>query len=41
MFENDPGDEKVRGTVHGWRAWKVRDGESAGERRSVDASGTR
>ena len=31
MFEDDPGDEKVRGTVHGWKAWRVGEGESAGE----------
>ena len=31
MFENDPGDAIVRGTVNGWRAWRVRDGESRGE----------
>lgn len=30
MFENDPGDAKVRGTVRGWRAWKVADGEPQG-----------
>lgn len=34
MFENDPGDKKVRGTVHGWRAWRVRDGEERGEKHS-------
>ncbi|WVQ79798.1 hypothetical protein IAT38_001898 [Cryptococcus sp. DSM 104549] len=34
MFENDPGDEKVRGTVHGWRAWRVREGEERGEKPS-------
>jgi nicotinamide N-methyltransferase len=33
MFEEDPGDERVRGTVHGWRAWRVREGEEAGERK--------
>jgi hypothetical protein len=22
MFENDPGDKEVRGTVHGWRIWR-------------------
>ncbi|WVN86343.1 uncharacterized protein L203_101506 [Cryptococcus depauperatus CBS 7841] len=32
MFEDDPGDERVRGTVHGWRAWRVRDGEERGEK---------
>jgi len=31
MFENDPGDATVRGTVHGWRAWRVRDGETRGD----------
>lgn len=31
MFENDPGDATVRGTVKGWRAWRVKDGESRGE----------
>lgn len=31
MFENDPGDATVRGTVHGWRAWRVRPGEERGE----------
>ncbi|ODN83464.1 hypothetical protein L202_01601 [Cryptococcus amylolentus CBS 6039] len=35
MFENDPGDERVRGTVHGWRCWRVRDGEEKGERESA------
>ncbi|WWC63366.1 uncharacterized protein I303_105966 [Kwoniella dejecticola CBS 10117] len=33
MFEDDPGDEKIRGTVHGWKAWRVRTGEEAGERK--------
>ncbi|TXT15746.1 hypothetical protein VHUM_00249 [Vanrija humicola] len=23
MFENDPGDERVRGTVHGFRCWRL------------------
>ncbi|WWC90644.1 uncharacterized protein L201_005580 [Kwoniella dendrophila CBS 6074] len=32
MFEEDPGDEKVRGTVHGWKAWRVKDGQKAGEK---------
>ncbi|WVW85553.1 hypothetical protein I302_107591 [Kwoniella bestiolae CBS 10118] len=32
MFEEDPGDEKVRGTVHGWKAWRVKQGEQAGEK---------
>ncbi|OCF75942.1 nicotinamide N-methyltransferase [Kwoniella mangroviensis CBS 8886] len=31
MFEDDPGDEKVRGTVHGWKAWRVQQGEQPGE----------
>jgi nicotinamide N-methyltransferase len=31
MFENDPGDATVRGTVKGWRAWRVKDGETKGE----------
>ncbi|KAG8760422.1 nicotinamide n-methyltransferase [Serendipita sp. 396] len=22
MFKDDPGDERVRGTVHGWRMWR-------------------
>jgi nicotinamide N-methyltransferase len=35
MFEEDPGDERVRGTVHGWRAWRVREGEEAGERKGT------
>ncbi|KAL0247185.1 hypothetical protein I308_104220 [Cryptococcus tetragattii IND107] len=34
MFEDDPGDKRVRGTVHGWRAWRVRDGEEKGEKPS-------
>ena len=33
MFEDDPGDEVVRGTVHGWRVWRVATAEEAGERR--------
>ncbi|WVR00067.1 hypothetical protein IAU59_007209 [Kwoniella sp. CBS 9459] len=32
MFENDPGDETVRGTVHGWKAWRTKVGEKAGEK---------
>lgn len=32
MFEEDPGDERVRGTVHGWRCWRVADGEEPGRR---------
>jgi nicotinamide N-methyltransferase len=23
MFEEDPGDERVRGTVHGFKAWRI------------------
>lgn len=23
MFETDPGDERVRGTVHGFKAWRT------------------
>jgi nicotinamide N-methyltransferase len=23
MFDSDPGEERVRGTVHGFRAWRV------------------
>ncbi|KAK8854728.1 hypothetical protein IAR55_003467 [Kwoniella newhampshirensis] len=34
MFEEDPGDARVRGTVHGWRAWRIRAGEEKGERPS-------
>lgn len=34
MFENDPGDATVRGTVHGWRAWRVQPGEQPGEQLS-------
>ncbi|WWD19128.1 hypothetical protein CI109_103586 [Kwoniella shandongensis] len=34
MFDKDPGDERVRGTVHGWRAWRVAQGEETGERPS-------
>ncbi|EIW68247.1 hypothetical protein TREMEDRAFT_63420 [Tremella mesenterica DSM 1558] len=33
MFEDDPGDIHVRGTVHGWRCWRVGEGEG-GERPS-------
>lgn len=32
MFENDPGDAQIRGTVKGWRAWRCRKGEARGER---------
>ncbi|WVR07546.1 hypothetical protein IAU60_004588 [Kwoniella sp. DSM 27419] len=32
MFEDDPGDVQVRGTVHGWKAWRTREGEVAGEK---------
>ncbi|WRT68468.1 uncharacterized protein IL334_005444 [Kwoniella shivajii] len=32
MFEDDPGDEVVRGTVHGWKAWRAKEGEEAGEK---------
>lgn len=35
MFEDDPGDKRVRGTVHGWRAWRIRDGEERGEKPST------
>ncbi|GFZ50910.1 Protein N-methyltransferase NNT1 [Saitozyma sp. JCM 24511] len=38
MFEEDPGDERVRGTVHGWRAWRVREGEEAGERKGTSSA---
>ena len=38
MFEDDPGDEKTRGTVKGWRAWRVRDGEVRGERKNSGSS---
>ncbi len=31
MFVDDPGDQRVRGTVHGWTAWRVRPGEVRGE----------
>ena len=31
MFKNDPGDAVVRGTVRGWRAWRVAEGEQPGE----------
>ena len=31
MFEDDPGDAKVRGTVWGWRCWRVGPGETRGE----------
>ena len=34
MFQEDPGDPKVRGTVHGFRCWRVRNGEEKGERPS-------
>ncbi|KAK1927208.1 putative nicotinamide N-methyltransferase [Papiliotrema laurentii] len=30
MFENDPGDATVRGTVKGWRAWRIQEGEEKG-----------
>lgn len=35
MFEHDPGDERVRGTVRGWRAWRIGPGEQPGERPSA------
>jgi nicotinamide N-methyltransferase len=31
MFAEDRGDERVRGTTHGFRAWRCRDGEARGE----------
>lgn len=34
MFVDDRGDERVRGTVWGWRAWRVAPGEAKGERSS-------
>jgi nicotinamide N-methyltransferase len=33
MFENDPGDATVRGTVKGWRAWRIQEGEEKGEKK--------
>jgi len=36
MFDEDKGDEKVRGTVHGWRAWPMRKGEGRGERKKCN-----
>lgn len=27
MFKDDPGDERVRGTVHGFRCWRTQPGE--------------
>ncbi|WWC71505.1 uncharacterized protein I206_105463 [Kwoniella pini CBS 10737] len=35
MFEEDPGDVKVRGTVHGWKAWRVKDGEEPGQLNTI------
>ena len=33
MFPEDPGEERVRGTVRGWRCWRVpADSEESGER---------
>jgi nicotinamide N-methyltransferase len=34
MFPEDPGEEIVRGTVKGWRCWRVGQGEVPGERAS-------
>jgi nicotinamide N-methyltransferase len=35
MFPEDPGEEVVRGTVKGWRCWRVGPGEDTGERESL------
>ena len=32
MFDEDPGDEKVRGTVKGYRAWRIPPDEAKQER---------
>lgn len=40
MFPDDPGEERIRGTVKGWRCWRIREGEQAGERLSRVVEGT-